>query len=335
MFYEESGVEYWMAQFFDSTGSETTTILDNHSFHPMDALPKIAQPLLSPAPSESVSCRSLYVLSSSSPSLPFHTLLQQDVHSTFLAVSTTYLCNQANQKGMGDALQPPADAACEVLLRYSPQSYQSMLLDADRFYEEVTCVQANLQGRGWSSLHPDLLSTPLDYVDTIYQAALKSDSSEHALTIVRDLLYAIPTLETTPLLMEGLESPLTVLVQRGLGVIQAMMASKADGPTTIQQVQAWCKEVDRCDDLLQRVWLHGYHSLGVRLTKALTLRSIPESLIPLVSREEWVMEKEAHWFQSLEKCIRLYGSLNLIETSVRIVFIIIIIIIILTILLNE
>ena len=89
MFYEESGVEYWMAQFFDSTGSETTTILDNHSFHPMDALPKIAQPLFTPAPSESVSCRSLFVLSSSSPSLPFHTLLQQDAHSTFLAVSTT------------------------------------------------------------------------------------------------------------------------------------------------------------------------------------------------------------------------------------------------------
>ena len=122
---------------------------------------------------------------------------------------------------------------------------------------------------------------------------------------------------------QGLESPLTVLVQRGLGVVQAMMASKADGSTTIQQVQAWCKEVDQCEDLLQRVCLHGYHSLGMRLTKALTSRSIPESLIPLVSREERVMEKEANWFQSLEKCIRLYGSLNLIETSVGLVVFII------------
>ena len=333
MFYEESGVHYWMAQFFDSTGSETTTIIDRHSFHPMETLPTTIRPLLTTSPSESVSCRSLFLLTSRAPSLPFHSLLHQSLQTSFVAVTTTYPCSMHADGREENVLQPPVSAACEILLRYSPQPYKSMLLEADRLHEELVRVRSNLDGEKWSPLDVDLLTTPLDYAEMVYQEVITCPTKEQALATAREKFYVIPTLDTPPLLMDMMNSPLTRLVQRGLEVIQGMMTcedrnseisnnnaknndSITSAITSTQRVQEWCREVDTWDDLLQNVLLHGYHSIGMRVIKELTLRNISENDIPLVKQEERVKEKEVVWVQSLEKCIQLFGSIRLVETSV-------------------
>lgn len=188
-----------------------------------------------------------------------------------------------------------------------------MLLEADRLHEELVRVRNNLKGDAWSPLDGDLLTAPLDYADLVYQEVITCPTREQALATAREKLYVIPTLETPPLLVDAMNSPLTRLVQRGLEVIQGMMTG---GNGTAQRVQEWCKEVDTWEDLLQNILLHGYHMIGMRVVKELATFSVSESDIPLVKREERVKEKETAWIQSLEKCIQLYGSLRLVETSV-------------------
>ena len=199
-----------------------------------------------------------------------------------------------------------------------------MLLEADRLYEELVGVRNNLKGDAWSPLDRDLLTTPLDYAEMVYQEVITCPTRDQALATAREKLYVIPTLETPPLLTDAMNSPLTRLVQRGLEVIQGMMTggngndhwNDCSNNNISQRVQEWCKEVDTWDDLLQSVLFHGYHSIGMRAVKELATFSVSESDIPLVKQEERVKEKETAWVQSLEKCIQLYGSLRLVETSV-------------------
>lgn len=268
MFYEESGVEYWMTQFFDTTGTETITIMDNQQFYASESIATFMNPFLKSTPTESVSCRSLFVLSSSSPSLPLHTLLQENLPASFLGVLYSYPCD--TESPSTPSLQPPMKAPCEILLRYSLQPYSSLLLESDRLNDELTVVLTNLQSltkHSWLCIDQTLLQSPLDYADSLYQAVLQCSTPEQALTTARDLLYAIPTLKDPPTIAENLHSSLSDIVLKGLDVIRDVLASNTS--LTSSRMQEWCAEIDAVTDLLQIVlepWTEKHHSTSASRT---------------------------------------------------------------------
>lgn len=318
MFYEESGVEYWMTQFFDSNGTETITIIDNQQFYDSESIAKFMNPLLISTPAESVSCRSLFMLSSSSPSLPLHTLLQENLPTSFLAVLSSYPCS--DEVPSTDSFQPPIKAQCEILLRYSLQSFSSLLLESDRLNDELNVILANFQAlteNSWECLDESLFTTPLDYADSIYQAVLRCSTTEQALATARDFLYAIPTLKDPPHIAEGLHSPLTDIVLKGLEIIRIVLAG--DTPLTSIRMQEWCSEVDTVSNLLEIVLEHGLRSITVRLVRELTSRNLPISSLPMIDSSQQTLKNVDLWVSSIRRCLRLFGFYCLLEVSVRLV----------------
>ena len=315
MFYEEAGVEYWMTQFFDTTGTETITIMDNQQFYASESIATFMNPFLKSTPTESVSCRSLFVLSSSSPSLPLHTLLQENLPASFLGVLYSYPCD--TESPSTPSLQPPMKAPCEILLRYSLQPYSSLLLESDRLNDELTVVLTNLQSltkHSWLCIDQTLLQSPLDYADSLYQAVLQCSTPEQALTTARDLLYAIPTLKDPPTIAENLHSSLSDIVLKGLDVIRDVLASNTS--LTSSRMQEWCAEIDAVTDLLQIVLEHGLRSITVRLLRELSSRNIPVTNIPVIDVSEQSLENLDPWVSSIHRGLRLFGFYCLFEVSV-------------------
>ena len=183
IFYEDNGVEYWMAQEFNDSGSVTTTLIDNHREIPTDQLISSIHPASS---SELCTCSlATMILSSSSRSL--HQQLFSDFNDSFVAVLHRFPLDSTSV-----SLSPPLTASCELLVRYSYQPYSTFSMDADRFHEAI------------------------DYTDFIYQKGLHCGSKEQLDADIRQHLKAMMTLPSPPFIAPSNHTQLAELIRKGL-----------------------------------------------------------------------------------------------------------------------
>lgn len=302
LYYNSSGADYWMSQFFDADSSETVTITNAHDMLSPAAFPGRVKPLLQPTPSVVVSCRSLFLLSSDVASSSFHTLLCEDTSASFLAVTSSYL---AESHDVATSLAPPVSAPCELLTRFSPRTSSS--LPADRLSVELETLLKR-RGGEWTSLDASTLPSPSDFAEEFYFAALQSDSREDAETKLRSLLHALPTLPTPPTLARNSLPALCELARKGGAVLNEDNAGDAG-----EQMKRWCEQVDEVAELVDMAWAEGLRSLSRRLLEALQERNIGLGNIPLAQVD---VENEDEWVKAIRKAIQLYGYCGLLETYV-------------------
>lgn len=124
LFYRDQGVNYWLLQSFSSAGSVTTTVVAKEPVPASQVKPSITQCI--PHASGHLRLRSAFLLSPSAHCL--HTLLQHSHQESFIAA----LFHQTACEASADLdLTPASSTACDLLLRYAPQSSSALLLEAD------------------------------------------------------------------------------------------------------------------------------------------------------------------------------------------------------------
>ena len=310
LFYEDNGVEYWMAQEFNESGSVTTTLIDNHHEIATDALASAIQP---PSSSELCTCSlATMILSSSSRSL--HQQLFSDFNDSFVAVLHRFPLDST-----AISLSPPLTASCELLLRYSYQPYSTFSLDADRFHEELQVLQSIKSGT-WSILSEEILSTlpvqpstslqttSIDYTDFIYQKGLHCGSKEQLAADIRQHLKALMTLPSPPFVAPSNRTQLAELIRKGLK--QAVSTNREES------MRQWSEEVDSISDLIP-FWLEvGLWSLMNRVSEAFNARHLLIAELTILPEEQRDWKHSSLWILSIQQMIRLLGFACLIEFMV-------------------
>lgn len=150
LFYRDQGVNYWLLQSFSSAGSVTTTVVAKEPCVPASQVkPSITQCI--PHASGHLRLRSAFLLSPSAHCL--HTLLQHSHQESFIAA----LFHQTACEASSDLdLTPASSTACDLLLRYAPQSSSALLLEADRWSEELAALRRNVEHPGeWRAVKTD------------------------------------------------------------------------------------------------------------------------------------------------------------------------------------
>ena len=307
IFYEDSGVEYWMAQEFNDSGSVTTTLIDNHHEIPTADLASSISPASS---SEICTCsRATLILSSSSRSL--HQQLFSDFNDSFVAVLHRFPMDSASL-----SLSPPLTASCELLLRYSYQPYSTFSLDADRFHEELQVLQTITAGN-WSILPDEILSTlpiqrspslqasSIDATDFIYQKGLHCSSQEQLEKDIRQHLKAMATLASPPLIAPSNHTQLAEMIRKRL--------HQAISNESEESMRSWSEEVDSIADLIP-LWLEvGLWSLMNRVSDAFSSRHLQIAELTLLPEDQRDWKHRSLWMLSIQQMIRLLGFVGLVE----------------------
>ena len=326
IFYEDNGVEYWMAQEFNDSGSVTTTLIDNHREIPADQLISSIQPASS---SELCTCSlATMILSSSSRSL--HQQLFSDFNDSFVAVLHRFPLDSTSV-----SLSPPLTASCELLVRYSYQPYSTFSMDADRFHEELQVLQA-IKSETWSILSEEILSTlpiqpsrslqttSIDYTDFIYQKGLHCGSKEQLDADIRQHLKAMMTLPSPPFIAPSNHTQLAELIRKGLK--QAVSTNSEESMRqwseesmrqwSEESMRQWSEEVDSISDLIP-FWLEvGLWSLMNRVSEAFSSRHLLIAELTILPEEQRDWKHSALWILSIQQMIRLLGFVCLIEFMV-------------------
>ena len=312
IFYEDNGVEYWMAQEFNDSGSVTTTLIDNHREIPTDQLISSIHPASS---SELCTCSlATMILSSSSRSL--HQQLFSDFNDSFVAVLHRFPLDSTSV-----SLSPPLTASCELLVRYSYQPYSTFSMDADRFHEELQVLQA-IKSETWSILSEEILSTlpiqpstslqttSIDYTDFIYQKGLHCGSKEQLDADIRQHLKAMMTLPSPPFIAPSNHTQLAELIRKGL--------KQAVSTNSEESMRQWSEEVDSISDLIP-FWLEvGLWSLMNRVSEAFSSRHLLIAELTILPEEQRDWKHSALWILSIQQMIRLLGFVCLIEFMVSV-----------------
>ena len=310
IYYEDNGVEYWMVQEFNDSGSVTTTLIDNHHDIPADKLASAVQPASS---SEICSCSlATMILSSSSRSL--HQQLFSDFSDSFVAVLHRFPLDSSPV-----SLSPPLTASCELLLRYCSQPYSTFSMDADRFHEELQALQA-IKSDAWSILSEEILSTlpvqpstsfqsiSIDYTDFIYQKGLHCASKEQLDADIRQHLKAAVTLASPPFVAPSNHTQLAELIRKGL---KQSVSNKGE-----ESMRQWSEEVDSISDLLP-LWLEvGLWSLMNRVGDAFNSRNLRITELTILPEADRNWQHSSLWILSIQQMIRLLGFVCLIEFMV-------------------
>ena len=308
IFYEDSDVDYWMAQEFNASGCVTTTLIDSHQTVSSDQLASVVR---SPTPDEDCTCHLATLLISSS-SAAFHQQLFSDRSDSFVMMFNHFSMDSPF------SLTPPLTTTCELLLRYSPHPYSTFLIDADRFYSELKLLQSIRSG-DWQLLSEDVLATlpvdrsstsqssSTDYTELIYQKGLFCSSEEQLVAEIRQLLKAVVTLSSVPYVTPSNHTRLAEIVRKGL-------QQRVDCGE--EKVQSWNEFIDAETDL-KEAWLEsGLWSLMSRIQGAFASRHLVIADLTLLPEEQRNWEHSSLWILSIQQLLRLLGFVCLIELTV-------------------
>ena len=201
LFYRDQGVNYWLLQSFSSAGSVTTTVVAKEPIPASQVKPSITQCV--PHASGHLRLRSAFLLSPSVHCL--HTLLQHSHQESFIAA----LFHQTACEASADLdLTPASSTACDLLLRYAPQPSSALLLEADRWSEELAALRRNVEHPGeWRAVKTDEAGVTVgggceaqatDYASFLYAKGCACASEAELAAVMKQYLLAIPAQTPTP-----------------------------------------------------------------------------------------------------------------------------------------
>ena len=312
LFYRDQGVNYWLLQSFSSAGSVTTTVVAKEPVPASQVKPSITQCI--PHASGHLRLRSAFLLSPSAHCL--HTLLQHSHQESFIAA----LFHQTACEASSDLdLTPASSTACDLLLRYAPQSSSALLLEADRWSEELAALRRNVEHPGeWRAVKTDEAGVTVgggceaqatDYASFLYAKGCACASAAELAAVMKQYLLAIPAQTPTPSLPSSNTTRLAEAVRRGLECVKQCLLCETEAQKE-PLLQAWQEEVDALAELteLPALWQEaGVHSLQRRVATAFAEKKL------LVSGE---MADAKSGLLRLQQSLRLLGYVNLLECFV-------------------
>lgn len=312
LFYRDQGVNYWLLQSFSSAGSVTTTVVAKEPVPASQVKPSITQCI--PHASGHLRLRSAFLLSPSAHCL--HTLLQHSHQESFIAA----LFHQTACEASSDLdLTPASSTACDLLLRYAPQPSSALLLEADRWSEELAALRRNVEHPGeWRAVKTDEAGVTVgggceaqatDYASFLYAKGCACASEAELAAVMKQYLLAIPAQTPTPSLPSSNTTRLAEAVRRGLECVKQCLLCETEAQKE-PLLQAWQEEVDALAELaeLPALWQEaGVHSLQRRVATAFAEKKL------LVNCE--VADAKSGLLQ-LQQSLRLLGYVNLLECFV-------------------
>ncbi|KAM7457135.1 hypothetical protein BLSTO_02101 [Blastocystis sp. subtype 1] len=313
LFYRDQGVNYWLLQSFSSAGSVTTTVVAKEPVPASQVKPSITQCI--PHASGHLRLRSAFLLSPSVHCL--HTLLQHSHQESFIAA----LFHQTACEASSDLdLTPASSTACDLLLRYAPQPSSALLLEADRWSEELAALRRNVEHPGeWRAVKTDEAGVTVgggceaqatDYASFLYAKGCACASAAELAAVMKQYLLAIPAQTPTPSLPSSNTTRLAEAVRRGLECVKQCLLCETEAQKE-PLLQAWQEEVDALAELaeLPALWQEaGVHSLQRRVATAFAEKKL------LVSGE--TADAKSGLLQ-LQQSLRLLGYVNLLECFVH------------------
>ena len=305
LFYRDQGVNYWLMQSFSSAGSVTTTIVAKE--------PRVSASQMKPAvmhcidhASVRLRLQSAFLLSPSVHGL--HTLLQHNHHESFLAA----LFRQTSSEATPDlSLVPSPSTACDLLLRYEPQPSSALLLEADRWSEELNALRHNAEHPAeWRAVKTDDdasgCSQVADYASFLYSKGCACASAEEMVAVVKQYLLAIPVQSPAPSLPSTNTTRLAEVVRRGLECVKQCLRCEDEAQKEPLR-NAWREEVEALEGVMDLWQEAGVFSLQRRVAGAFAEKKL------LLSSEATSAKSS---LLQLQQALRLLGYVNLLECFV-------------------
>lgn len=157
LFYNENHRNYWMIQSFNGAQSTTITIQDQSKGLPIDSIPSTLSSIHPSSETENVVCTTACVLTSSSSLHSLHSQLLKKQYDSFVMLFSSFpvtssICTET-------ALSIPLTTSSDLLVRYSPQPYAAMGLEANLLYQQFDMICKNYESPStWISLSDDVKS---------------------------------------------------------------------------------------------------------------------------------------------------------------------------------
>ena len=214
-------------------------------------------------------------------------------------------------------LTPASTTACDLLLRYAPQPSSALLLEADRWSEELEALRHNAEHPAeWHAVKTDEASVAIDacanaqttdYASFLYSKGCTCASAEEVVAVVKQYLLVIPTQSPVPSLPSTNTTRLAGVVRRGLECVKQCLLCENEAQKE-PLLQAWKEEVDALTEVIELWQEAGVYSLQRRVATAFAEKKL------LVSSE--ASDKSS--FLQLQQSLRLLGFVNLLECYVPI-----------------